>query len=147
MRAGSNCGILGPLEKGEQAGGVQVVLHLIDELGVGDNGGYGGGLGRRACGGGIEQRFAGATKAGGRLIGGKRNASQQSSAFGAQRVCSRHGDCVALQFNIEIVFECEGDGVLQGQVDLTGADQIAEARGIVRIGTRNGARFIDAQRA
>src|ERR1019366_9763063 len=116
----------------------QIVLRFCNQLSIGDTHGNGR-LRRRACGGRGQQRTsARAADARRRFIHGQRDAAQHAAALRAICVGRGHADSVSLQFQIQIVFESESDGVLQGQIELTGADQLANSCAVSEIGTRHG---------
>ena len=136
-QAGSNSGISGPFANGKVPVTPRLSCAFGDELGIRDAHRYGG-LGSGAGGGrGQERASAGASDTGGCFIDGQRDAAHSAAALRAIRVGGGHANAVALEFEIEIVFERERDGVLQGKVELAGADQTAYPRGIAEIGNRH----------
>ena len=86
-----------------------------------------------------QQRSAGAADALRKLADGERHAAQQTAALGAEQI--RIGDAgpEPLQLDIQIILDREGDGVLQRKVELPGADEGIDARGVAKIDRGDGA--------
>ncbi len=109
---------------GDEAGGV------LGEVGDGGRGrvegreigdGGGGGIGR--VGGVVEERGAGAADAVGTLVDGVVDAAQGATALGAAGVGVGEGEVEARDFDVGVVLEGKGDGVVRGEVELAVANE------------------------
>jgi hypothetical protein len=62
--------------------------------------------------------------------------------LGTDEVGLSEGEEVALDFDIDVVFEGEGDGVLEGEIELAVAEEGFDASGVREVDGRHGFRFV-----
>ena len=125
------------------AQGVEVGLRLRRGVEGGEVGDGGGG-GVAVDDVGVEQRGAWTADTGGGFGDAVVDAAEVAAATGAGEVGAGERDVVALGFDVEVVFEREGEGVLEGEVEFAVADEGGEARLVAGEELRDGGTAVGA---
>src|ERR1035441_2343770 len=88
---------------------------------------------RPAGGAGVWTGGMGRPAAGGAVGAGEVGAAGESAAFGAQEFAIALRQKVALELDIEVVFDGQGESILQREVEVPRADELVHARRVVEL--------------